>query len=92
MVLTYIFTMISLEKKEICPNELNELDKIRQSGWDRLSEKTIKDNKSISTSQVPLVLVYCDKQDKQSKHMTWLERTFLYLCTRSCIVWKIVLY
>lgn len=87
-----MFTIISLEKEEICPNELNELDKMRQSGWDRLSEKTIKDNKSISTSQVPLVFVYYDKQDKQGKHMTWLKKTPLYLCTHFCIVWKIVLY
>lgn len=37
------------------------------------------------------MFVYCDKRDKQSKHMTKWKGIILYLCICSCIVYKIVL-
>lgn len=37
--------MISFEERRICPDELNELDKMEQFEWDKSSEKIIKDDK-----------------------------------------------
>ena len=39
-----MFTVISLEGGGIRPDELDELDKMGQSGWDGSSEKTIEDD------------------------------------------------
>lgn len=51
-----MFTMIFIKGGGTYLNELDELNKIEQFGWDRLSEKRIKDNKvCINFSSFPSV-------------------------------------